>query len=395
VGYDFEKKKLFHLLGEDLYDLLKRYEAIIAGGMITSLFCNREINDIDVYFRNEDSIIDFLCEVWEDQKWVAIQTKKATLLVYDDIKLQLIHFNYFETPQDIFKTFDFTVCMGAFDFKTEEFVLHDDFLKHNSQRILKFNSSTTFPIVSLLRVQKYQEKGYTISKPEFLRIVLSCMNLNIDSFDELKDQLGGMYGVNYDKLFEEFEDEEFDLQTAIDKITDLSFNDEYFEKPSPIEFGDLDDLIENISTKPVRYFKHKDQVYKINYQGILVKSDQAPENGIEIMSEEYFNSNKFYKFVEKRGDRYFSFFDPNFEYKLGEVVEAKGESLYHWDAHRGNLHFSELKDLKSSTYVNRSNAVVIEVEINVSDFTGLDGHIMAKRCKVLREVPKEEYERYL
>src|SRR5690606_3144507 len=76
---------------------------------------------------------------------------------------QLMWFKYFNTAQDIFNSFDFTVCMGAFDFETEEFIFHPDFFKHNSQRYLKFNTGTDFPVMSLLRVDKYRQKGYDIS----------------------------------------------------------------------------------------------------------------------------------------------------------------------------------------------------------------------------------------
>jgi len=395
MNFQFEKNKLYNYLGEDLVEALKKHNAFVAGGAITSLFCNREINDVDVYFRNEDSLINFLTDNWDSRMWVVSHTKKATLFTYDRTKIQLIHFRYFNNPQEIFDTFDFTVCMGCFDFSTEEFVLHEDFLKHNSQRLLKFNSSTTFPIVSLLRVQKYKEKGYTISKPEFIRIVLACMNLEINSFDELKDQLGGMYGINYDKMFEDIEDEDFNLQTAIEKIANLSLSDEYFKDPVSVDFDDLDDLIDNILKRPVKYFIHNDNIYKINHQGLLIETDNEPLYGVKISADEYFKKNKFYKFVKKENDRYFSFYDPSFEYKIGKVVIAKGDLT---GFYAGRLHFCELPKLKYSTYSDKNDGAVIEVQIEAEDFIGLYGlydHILAKRCNVLREVPKEEYEQYL
>lgn len=58
--YEFEKNKLKAHLGDNLYSTLKDYNCIIAGGMITSLFCNREINDVDVYFRNTKDLRDFI-----------------------------------------------------------------------------------------------------------------------------------------------------------------------------------------------------------------------------------------------------------------------------------------------------------------------------------------------
>ncbi|WP_223837439.1 hypothetical protein [Bacillus swezeyi] len=159
--------------------------------------------------------------------------------------------------------------MGAFDFKTEEFILHHDFLKHNSQRILKFNSNTAFPIVSLLRVQKYADRGYTISKPEFIRVVLTCMNLEIETYDELKEQLGGMYGVNYDKLFEEEKDEDFELTSAIDKIANITLDEGYFKEPVSLEFDNLDEILQGIIKSPVKTLEINDEKYRIGYDGHL------------------------------------------------------------------------------------------------------------------------------
>lgn len=34
MSTDFEKKKLKEYLGEDLYDMLKRYKCIVAGGLL-------------------------------------------------------------------------------------------------------------------------------------------------------------------------------------------------------------------------------------------------------------------------------------------------------------------------------------------------------------------------
>lgn len=53
MSYQFEKNKLYAYLGEELVEALKRNEAIIAGGAITSLFNNKEINDVDIYFRSD------------------------------------------------------------------------------------------------------------------------------------------------------------------------------------------------------------------------------------------------------------------------------------------------------------------------------------------------------
>ena len=109
--FEYQKRKLYDYLGEDLVKTFKHNNCIIAGGCITSIFCNRDINDIDIYFRNDDDIIGTVYEIY-DKYWILANTNKATLFKNSENKMvQLIHFDRFENPQDIFNTFDFTVCM--------------------------------------------------------------------------------------------------------------------------------------------------------------------------------------------------------------------------------------------------------------------------------------------
>ncbi|ADP32452.1 hypothetical protein [Bacillus atrophaeus] len=356
-----KKNKLYAYLGEDLVEALKRNEAIIAGGTITSLFNNKEINDVDIYFRSDKKACSFIEDCWNNNVYVTSHTKKATLFIKNKLKLQMIHFKFFSDAESIFNTFDFIVCMGAFDFKTEAFTLHEDFLKHNSQRILKFNSQTAFPIVSLLRVQKYTDKEYTISKPEFIRIVLTCMDLTINTYEELKDQMGGMYGINYDKLFEDEKEEDFNLREAVDKIADMVLDEDYFKEPVNLEFNDLDDLLNDINKSPVKTLKINDIKYRIGIDGLLKESASSPCTEIELDTKDFFDKTYFYKFVRKQDGKLTSFYDKNFEYVIGEEVKAKG-TLDSW-SNRGRLYFNEKAAIEQSTYYGKEDGVLIEVNM--------------------------------
>ncbi|GAV11500.1 hypothetical protein [Paenibacillus sp. NAIST15-1] len=395
--YQFEKKKLYAHLGLSLVQLLTKYECYIAGGTITSLMCNREINDIDIYFRDEKSLIGFVEEVWGDG-WVISQTDKALLIKYQKtIDTQLIYFKYFSNPEEIFETFDFTVCMGCFDFKTEEFILHEDFFKHNSQRLLKFNPKTAYPIISLMRTWKYKEKQYKISKAEMIRIILTCMQLNITSLTELKEQLGGMYGNNFDKLLkdEEGNEKELDMNEVIEYISELSMEDKYFETPSNLkrEFGNMQDFLDDLIKSEVEYIvinknSEDEEIYRI-YNGKLHHSESKPKIGKELDPVEYFKNKKYYKFVKKNKEgKYFSFYDSNFEYIIGVIAIAKENGYYHTPA----LYFNELRDINKSTYSSEQEKALLEVTVDSEELVDVDGDtIKFKKCHVVREVPKEEY----
>jgi hypothetical protein len=394
MNYEFEKKKLYAFLGKRLLTELKGQKCYIAGGTITSLFCRREINDIDIYFKSEEAIVDFVGSIWGGG-WIVANTSKATLIRYKNQQdIQLIHFKYFPTVNDIFETFDFTVCMAAFDFETEEFVFHPQFMQHNSQRILKFNSNTAFPIVSLLRVQKYKDKGYTISKPEFLRIALICMNLKINTYEELKEQMGGMYGINYDKLFKDMNGA-VDLVEAVSRIENLILDDTYFNVPENEgkEMGDLDEFLESFSTISTPFIEVNKKIYKI-FNGNLRGSYTVPKNGHEVDRDEFFKNKKFYKFVEKKDDdTYRSFYDNSFKYIIGETAIARGSSY----SSNPVLYFNDLNNISQSTYKTNKNKVLLEAEIeDISDFVNYsDNAVTLKKCKIIREVPLIEYMHYL
>ena len=77
----FEKNKLYACLGDDLVATLKGYKAFVAGGLITSLFCNKEINDVDIYFRTREDAAEFIRDE-VSSSFVVTYTTKATTFLY-------------------------------------------------------------------------------------------------------------------------------------------------------------------------------------------------------------------------------------------------------------------------------------------------------------------------
>lgn len=209
-NYEYEKKQIKDALG-DLYFLLKDACCVLAGGAITSLFTQKEINDYDIYFTKQEWLGRIIAEVAgvSDMDYLALYdvkfnfaTDRSFLCRTNGSDVQFIHYKIHDDIQSIFNSFDFTVNMGAFDFATEEFVFHEDFLHDLARRSLVFNDATDFPIVSLMRAKKYEGKGYNISKAEMLRIAFTCANKNYDSWDTVKSEVGGLYGVAPDDLFD-------------------------------------------------------------------------------------------------------------------------------------------------------------------------------------------------
>lgn len=190
--------------------------AFCAGGAVTSVFTGNKINDVDVYFKSREAFELAACQAYEDGFWCVDSSKRAVTFSDNGRIVQLMHFDFFPTAADIFKAFDYTICMGAYDYDTKEFAFHDDFLKHNSQRFLRFNHGTRYPLASATRVLKYQQRGYTIGKGDMLKIAMACRGVRIETWQDFKDQIGGAYG---EKVILQGEGQDFTIENAIAALT--------------------------------------------------------------------------------------------------------------------------------------------------------------------------------
>ena len=190
--------------------------AFIAGGALTSAFTGLGINDVDIYFKNKEAFIEAIQQAYDESLWCVSATDRAVTFVRDNSVIQLMHFDFFETAEAIFDAFDYTVCMAAYDIDKEDFVFHEDFMKHAAQRFLRFHSGTRYPYGSLMRVLKYQQRGYTIGKSDLLRIGLCLQRVPLESWDDLAAAIGGQYGekakVDTDKPFS--------IEAALELFTD-------------------------------------------------------------------------------------------------------------------------------------------------------------------------------
>jgi len=346
-----------------------------------------------MYFRNKKDLSDFLHEEMS-ANWIIAHTDKAFLFKYQNIKIQAIYFQYFENAEEIFDKFDFTVCMGAFDFSTEKFVLHKDFLKHNVSKILKFNANTSYPIVSALRVDKYKKKGFSISKSEFLRIMLSILNLHIDNYQDLRNQMGGMYGENYDNVLEPKEGEEFDIVKIIDKMKNLILDDKFFALPKDNEIGDWDSFICELLDEKIKCFIFDSKYYRIIRHDIqricpaeMVENKKKYEV-VDINSVVKFPQVR-YKYVKLVSDgTMHSFYDYSYIWKIGENV-AKNSS--------NGLYAVDDTNLKSCSYSREQDRVLLELKIeSINDVNNiqslLDNTCDYKRVVATRVVPLSEIE---
>jgi hypothetical protein len=247
--YKREEYVLRKSIGEELFSLFGKYNCVIAGGAITSIFSGNIIKDYDVYFHNKEDLQALRQEKnWSSETMVSkilsktdnsitLSVNQGASIGHSDannkvvIQLILLEDLICSEVKKIIEQFDFTVCMGAYDFQTNSFVFDKDFLKHLSQRSLVYNANSKYPFASLYRVIKYIKKGFKISGIEMIKLGLKCNNIKINNYKELSKQLLGV-----DTLFLKDLTDKFSSSEMAEKLYDfdlfLYLMDDYLSKLS-------------------------------------------------------------------------------------------------------------------------------------------------------------------
>ena len=105
-----------------------------------------------------------------------------------------------------------------------------------------------------MRVNKYRERGYTISKSQMLRVLLAINLKQIDSWEKLIDELGGMYGTPPEEIFDTTKP--FDLVYAMEALDNFEIKDTIIaNRPT------IDDVILTMSDSFVPEFIEKRKAY--------------------------------------------------------------------------------------------------------------------------------------
>lgn len=410
-----EYKKLKRLFQPNIYKILQDLDVTLAGGALTSLFTNRDINDLDIYFKSYEDFEEFCLYMfssklrsgkpdksgsafnvfWEldnpgkifEQDFktkVSLQevpfaeayienvgmTNKSVM--FSDKKnpvIQCITFDVFEDVTSIFKKFDFSINMIAFNFKTEEWVLHKDALKHCSQKVMVFNTKTDYPVISLLRSAKYSKRDYAISRKELMKLGLAISQLKISSWDEAKDHLSGMYGTNVEEMFSIEEGFSFDkLMEIVDEteekfITSIATDSDSARKTF------------NFNLQPKSLYE------------VLSKIRQS--SGRELPSKVYGVCPAFRFFLmDKTSTRYVGLGSTS------EDVYVKQSVCLFLSEHSASNYFNHLVEGGYDSWDSRKGAVLLELE--VSDITELSHFsegkfILLDNCKfTVKDVIKAE-----
>ena len=306
----------------------------LAGGALLSVITDAEVADWDFYPKTNEALGDAVHTLIENYSCHCINiTDRAITFKSPDVRRKdglrdIIQICYGGGPYPdasaVFRSFDFSVVMAAYDCDTSEYFFHDDFWPSVAKRQMRFNPSTPWPIASLIRTQKYANKGYHFPKSEMIKLSLTIASKQSpSSWKELSAQIGGYYGVDYSIET----DIPYSLEAAIAKIEEISQN---LNTNNPIATEIIENYVEEsvldeiFYDEPLYYFNSGNSVVRIaphsdNISRWYVKGILLPDNIDRIKRySEKLNPNKIvqeitdnvvitgYKFLEGVDDNWIS-----------------------------------------------------------------------------------------
>lgn len=344
----------------------------VAGGAVTSIHTNKPINDFDIYPKSDQDLREAIAWLYDGSGYWCVDHSSRAMTFANGHKgenpnIQIMHFDTFETAEKIFEAFDFTVCMGAYDLDEKKFILHENFLEHCSQRFLSFNRATRFPYASARRVKKYEDRGFTIGTIEFQKIILACSAKPITSWEELKDQIGGVYGEAITiPEGEPFSDEA--MWKALDTLT--------FRGPSG-GFDSAEMAIMAVSQAPMKVFRQgKDLFADLYGDGEFTEVKTEPKNPIWVELADVVGTT-FYKKVMVKNGRYYGPHRTTFEYKVGEdVISPSGPGIFVYQS------YDAAKRHSAYNYGAQGEAV-LELRIDDTSDVVLGSQITLKKAHVV------------
>lgn len=154
----------------------------IAGGALHRTYRKLSLSDsdVDVFFKNKEQLDKYLLELnsnalstgkYSVKSYIVSEWHHTMVISYMDTewKIQCVSFKYFDTIEDLFRSFDINVCRIAYDGNNvlfEHNVINDI---HNNH--LSFDeNSINYPSVTLKRLVKYIKMGYNIEDKD-LRVL--------------------------------------------------------------------------------------------------------------------------------------------------------------------------------------------------------------------------------
>jgi len=381
MNFSNEKKRIKDALksNDDLINVFKKANAMLAGGAMTSIYRNKPIADFDLYFRSKSDIADVIDYLQERRFVCMAKSDRSALFLKENIYINVIYFKYFNNLSEVFELFDFTCCMCGYDFKTDTIESHPSFYRDTLLGNIVYSAKSKYPLAALLRVQKYINKGFNVSKKEMIRMILHCQKTPVESMDDVADQVGSLYGTNVKEAIGKIEP--FSIDAVIERLSEIE--DTNFE-PEEKKVLQIDWDVELF--KDLYYILDAGPHHCLCRAGRIQKKATNQEI-TDFCHKSYRLKFPFYvyKHVKDAGsNKLCSYFNPTFRYVVGQEVSSKDPGIYTYLP----------ENLRNGMYKPRGNAVAIEIRVDcATDIISLSqSELRIKRGVATRIIEKEEYD---
>ena len=171
-----------HLESDDLMGTAPIYW--IAGGALTAAMTGQKINDYDVFSPDPEALVK---KLKESVGYWTFQCDDFTNFCIDGERVQVITKYHPVSVQQLFDTFDFTICKAAYDGTT--FYADDRFWQDLATKRLVLDGNIFFPLKTLERIGKYCQRGYSACPMGLLALAKSIHAMQIDWDNPNENQL--------------------------------------------------------------------------------------------------------------------------------------------------------------------------------------------------------------
>lgn len=160
-----------------VYEIMNERSITLAGGAVRDLARNEKPKDFDLFcpdIQLAKQYADEFVQLVHGSGIRVRRTKHSFECRSADLVVQFIHAREYHHPQDTFRQFDFVPCMGAVRRGADgvlEGWMHPDFYKSARSKRLQVNDDVRDPVNSMYRVMKFAQRGWSISKSDFARLL--------------------------------------------------------------------------------------------------------------------------------------------------------------------------------------------------------------------------------
>ena len=175
----------------DIY--MAGHKGYIAGGCFKSIFDNKKIKDLDIFFESEKDFIEANAyfkgnadykHSYESAKVIAYKNEKT------GIRVELVR-STFDIPEALLKQFDFSIAKFAYIKKptkdldgndSVEYItlFHVDFFEHLQCKKLVLEETILFPVSTWERSYKYRDYGFKLCKESKVNLLKALATADLE-----------------------------------------------------------------------------------------------------------------------------------------------------------------------------------------------------------------------